>query len=102
MTWRGSLEAQSKARVRGSEQGKHEAESCQLPSCGLLDQRKDAADLKRKVGGFPNVNWRRERLIWGCLSPASGRGKNGSGCEQIVQREGRAAKLHIFMQFSNV
>lgn len=48
------------------------------------------------------MNWHRERLIWGCLSPASGRGKNGSGCEQIVQREGRAAKLHIFMQFSNV
>lgn len=46
MTLRDSLEAQSKARVRGLEQGKREAESCQLPSCGLLDQRKDAADLK--------------------------------------------------------
>lgn len=88
--------------MQGLEQGKREANKSQLPSCGPLDQRKDAAGLKLKVGGFPNVNWHKERLIWGCPSPPSGRGKNGSGCEQIVQREGRAAKLHIFMQFSNV
>jgi len=88
--------------VQGSELGKHEAESCQLPSSTLLDQRKDAADSKGEAGGFPDANWHRKQLIGGCPSPPSGRLKNRSGCEQIVQREGRAAKLHIFMQFSNV
>lgn len=40
------LQALSKARVQGLKQEKHEPELCQLPSCGLLDQRKDAADLQ--------------------------------------------------------
>lgn len=60
--------AQAKRGCRARSRGSTE-QPCQLPSCGLLDQRKDAADLKRNVGGFPNGSWHRERLIWGYPSP---------------------------------
>lgn len=82
----------------------HGAESCHLPSCGLLDQSRGAAYLNWKAGGFPNVNWRGERLI-SCYPFPHPRGKDGwenGGCEQMVQNGNRVAKLCIFVQFSNM